>query len=377
MRSRGTLRVSRVLKPTPESIAAVATALARGEVAAIPTETVYGLAGNALDEKALSLIFKVKNRPTFDPLIVHFGVQAKNPGYLIDEGFLDKARMQPLLPVFKTLTDKFWPGPLTLVLPKSPKIPDLATAGMSTVAVRIPSHPVALSLLAQTSFPLAAPSANPFGKTSPTEASHVARDFGPEVPWILDGGRCQVGLESTVVWIESPARLHLLRPGKISAEDIRTLIPQAVIETAPDNHPSRAPGLLASHYAPAHPVVLITKNLQAMGPSELAKWIMELTKSRRLPLQFAASLIWYSKPNDSFKASLLSSGVSKVTAESSLTPTTNDDRTASQNLFSELRRHGELPGVDLILAEPPHDPKTGLEFAILDRLTRASAQRSV
>ena len=165
--------------------------LRRDEVVAIPTETVYGLAGNALYPKAIASIFEIKNRPRFDPLIVHASSVERLSQYA--NAFPEAARR---------LADQFMPGPLTLLLDKAAIIPDLVTAGSPRVALRVPNHPLTLSLLQQLDFPLAAPSANPFGYISPTTAQHVADQLGSQIPYILDGGPCQVGVESTIVGFE-------------------------------------------------------------------------------------------------------------------------------------------------------------------------------
>ncbi|MES2733756.1 MAG: L-threonylcarbamoyladenylate synthase, partial [Bacteroidota bacterium] len=165
--------------------------LQQGEVVAIPTETVYGLAGNALNTKAVARIFSVKNRPTFDPLIIHTNSLEK----VLQ--FVDEMPAQA-----KTLAQACWPGPLTLLLPRKDSIPDLVTSGLDTVAVRIPNHSLTLSLLEALEFPLAAPSANPFGYISPTTAEHVYNQLGKKIPYILDGGPCLVGIESTIVGFE-------------------------------------------------------------------------------------------------------------------------------------------------------------------------------
>jgi L-threonylcarbamoyladenylate synthase len=214
--------------------------LQAGAVVAIPTETVYGLAANTFDETAVLRIFSVKQRPSFDPLIVHIG----RP-----EDIHRVARELP--PQAQALMDAFWPGPLTLLLPKHPDVPDIVTSGLDTVGVRMPSHPLTLGLLQALPFPLAAPSANPFGYVSPTTAQHVADQLGDQVPYILDGGSCTVGVESTIIgWQDG--RWQLFRPGGISAEAIAAITgPLTVVPTAAKPH---APGMLDSHYAPRKPL---------------------------------------------------------------------------------------------------------------------------
>ena len=218
------------------------------ELVAIPTETVYGLAGNIYSEKAINAIFKTKQRPKFNPLIVHI----HNVEYLenIVEYIPEKARL---------LADAFWPGPITLVLKKKNEIPDLITAGKTTVAVRVPNHPVTLELLRQLDFPLAAPSANPFNRISPTTAKHVEDYFINDLKMVLDGGPCQSGIESTIIGFEKDEPI-IYRLGSTPIEAIENVVGKISIknkkEVAPD-----APGMLERHYAPTTKTIL-TDNLQ-------------------------------------------------------------------------------------------------------------------
>lgn len=218
--------------------------LEAGELVAIPTETVYGLAANAFNEEAVLKIFAVKERPAFDPLIVHVGRETD----------LQKV-VAVLPPAAQGLINAFWPGPLTLILPKDPKIPDLVTSGSARVAVRMPAHPTALELLRLLPFPLAAPSANPFGYISPTTARHVADQLGEKIPYILDGGACEVGVESTILgWqeIDGNAIWAIHRFGGISLERIEALIGK--VHDGMRSEKPFAPGMLTSHYAPGKPV---------------------------------------------------------------------------------------------------------------------------
>jgi L-threonylcarbamoyladenylate synthase len=217
--------------------------LIKGELVAIPTETVYGLAGNALNEKAVLSIFEVKNRPAFDPLIIHTDSIDKVKEYV--SVFPEKAQR---------LAEQFWPGPLTLLLPKKQIIPDLVTSGLDTVAVRIPKHPLLLELLAELSFPLAAPSANPFGYISPTNAEHVNQQLGDKIPYILDGGECEVGIESTIIGFEADDTV-VYRLGGLAVEDIEKLVGPVMLMPHSTSDP-KAPGMLKSHYAPRKPLYL-------------------------------------------------------------------------------------------------------------------------
>ena len=228
-----------------DEIAHAAELLRNGKLVAFPTETVYGLGANALDTIAVTRIFEVKGRPSTSPVIVHvsdFGMVAS-----VAASWPEKARI---------LAENFWPGPLTLVLPKTPAVPDIVTAGLPTVGVRMPAHPVALALIAAAQVPVAAPSANRFGQISPTIAEHVRQGLGDSVDLILDGGPCTVGIESTVLSLVDDAPI-LLRPGGISRQQIEAVIGEiASAEPAREGaHPS--PGMHPRHYSPRTPLFLV------------------------------------------------------------------------------------------------------------------------
>lgn len=225
--------------------------LRRGGLVAMPTETVYGLAANALDAAAVERIFEAKQRPKWDPLIIHIGNAAMLP--LVAEEVPQR---------IKDLTSKFWPGPLTVLLPRSNKIPLVVTAGRANVAVRMPAHPVAQALIRAADLPLAAPSANLFGHTSPTSAEHVLRDLDGRIDAVLDAGESQVGVESTVLDALRDPPL-LLRPGGVTLEQLEAILGPIEIYSAPDNQPPEAlasPGLAAKHYAPSAKLVLVDGN---------------------------------------------------------------------------------------------------------------------
>ena len=239
---------AKVYSPTPAHLHGLAAVLRRGGLVAIPTETVYGLAANALDAPACRAIFRAKGRPVNDPLIVHV---------------LDLAQAEQLAefnPVARKLARRFWPGPLTLVLPKKPCVPGVVTSGGTTVAIRAPAHPLARRLLALAKVPLAAPSANLFGYISPTEAAHVVSGLGRRIEHVLDGGACAVGVESTVLDITDPRRPRILRPGSIDAAMLKKFLRQPVGQTATRNEGRKqqllAPGMLARHYSPRTPLRL-------------------------------------------------------------------------------------------------------------------------
>ncbi len=233
----------RLLGTSPADLQIAADAVRDGKLVAIPTETVYGLGGNAWDPTALAKIFAAKDRPSFDPLIVHVADPAA------------AAEVADFSPRYaKELAERFWPGPLTLVLPKRERVPELATSGLPTVAVRCPAHPVAREIIRLAGVPVAAPSANPFGRLSPTRASHVVDGLGERVDYVVDGGPCSLGVESTVLDLsESPPLV--LRPGGLAFELLRELVPGLELFDRATDSP-RAPGQLPSHYAPTRPLRL-------------------------------------------------------------------------------------------------------------------------
>ncbi|GAB3640055.1 L-threonylcarbamoyladenylate synthase [Spirosoma arcticum] len=309
-------------------IRAARTYLEAGSVVGIPTETVYGLAGNALDPDAVLTIFRVKNRPAFDPLIIHTDSLGKIEQFVT--AIPDTARR---------LAEVGWPGPLTLLLPKRDLIPDLVTSGLPTVAVRIPAHPLTLSLLESLNFPLAAPSANPFGYISPTTARHVADQLGDQVPYILDGGPAQVGLESTIVGFENAVPV-IYRLGGMAPEQIERLIGPVTIRTYSTSNP-QAPGMLSSHYAPRKPLLLLAPGTTP-PPGE-----------RTGALAFREQF-----------------GGLRYENQRVLSPTGNLAE-AAKNLFAHLRALDTLD-LDVLYAEPL--PNTGLGQAMNDRLRRASVR---
>jgi L-threonylcarbamoyladenylate synthase len=239
---------TRVLSGTPANLARLARALRRGELVAAPTETVYGLAGNALDSRTAAKIYRAKRRPANDPLIVHLYARRQ---------LADYAEVNPAA---LALARAFWPGPLTLVLPKRPVIPDRVTSGHPSVALRMPRHRLFRALLKACGRPLAAPSANPFGYLSPTTAEHVRAGLGGRIPYILDGGACPLGLESTIVDLRNPEKPALLRPGALPREEIERVLGKRLHLAATPRGGARArvvaPGLLSRHYSPRTPLSL-------------------------------------------------------------------------------------------------------------------------
>ena len=252
------------------SVSEAAARIRAGELAAFPTETVYGLGANALNEAAVRKIYQLKGRPETSPLIVHVAT-AEMARQVVAEW----------PPLAQELADRWWPGPLTLVLPKNTCVPDLVTAGLGTVGVRVPRHPVALELIEKAGVPIAAPSANRFMGLSPTSAAHVTAAFGDQVP-VVDGGPCEVGIESTVVAIEG-GKLTLLRPGMVAFADIE----QAAVENAA--HP--APGMHERHYSPKTPLLLIDDPADLPGAGGAYLWREKpgtAARSIQMPLDPAA-----------------------------------------------------------------------------------------
>lgn len=316
--------MSRILEPTPAAVAEAAQALRQGRLVAFPTETVYGLGAVATSDQAVAAIFRAKGRPAYNPLIVHVADLA-GAGKIAD---LD-ARAE-------AVARAFWPGPLTLVLPRAAHatVSHLATAGLGTVAVRMPAHPLARDLLEAVLLPVAAPSANPSGRVSPTTAEHVAADLGPAVDIVLDGGACPVGLESTVLDL-SGAEPRLLRPGGLDRVRLEQVVGPLV--SAADPAGPRSPGQLASHYAP------------------------------RLPLRLDASTV---APDEALLAFGPEVPEGALTVRN-LSPTGDLDE-AARHLFTMLREL-DASGARAIAAMPI--PAMGLGEAIRDRLRRAASPR--
>lgn len=304
------------------------TALTNEDIAAIPTETVYGLAGNIYSEIALNKIFTLKKRPFYNPLIVHLRSQE-----YLQEVALDVPQMAV------RLAEAFWPGPLTLVLKKNPSISDLITAGKDTVAVRVPNHPLTLALLKELEFPLAAPSANPFGSVSPTTAEHVEFYFKNILEVILDGGACHRGIESTIIGFENNCPV-LYRYGSISAEEIEKVIGNLNFKIKNEVNPN-APGMISKHYAPATKIYL-TRNVPALV--------------REFPGKKIGVLLFKNKIEDI-----------PFLYQEILSPS-EDLNEAAGNLYAALIRLDNLQ-LNLIIAELL--PDKGLGKTINDRLGRA------
>jgi L-threonylcarbamoyladenylate synthase len=315
-----------------QAIARAVELLRKGEIVALPTETVYGLACDALNPTAVAKIFEAKERPRFDPLIVHL----PNREWLEKiVGLPEKDREL----IFR-LADKFWPGPFTIVLPKLEIVPDIVTAGLDTVAVRLSAHPVFAEIARAFGKPLAAPSANRFGRVSPTAAQHVFDELDGRIPLIIDAGQTEHGIESTIVTVRD-GRIEILRRGPITEEQLRGFGFQPISDRQDADATIRVPGQLPSHYAPRTPLQLVD-DAKSVVPR---------------PHQRLALLAWNPVEEDQRFAAVrcLSQG--------------QDLREAATNLFRHLRELDTL-GLDLIVAE--RVPSGGLGAAIMDRLERAS-----
>lgn len=306
----------RIEDPTPPAIQEAANAIRRGDLVVVPTETVYGLACNALDPRAVHKVFEAKERPPENPLIVHVSS--------FDQ-LADVAQDMPELA--KRLAERFWPGPLTLVLPKKPSVPDETTAGLDTVAVRIPSHPIAISLIRAASVPIAAPSANVFMGLSPTSAEDVDPQIADRAVMVLDGGRCEVGLESTVVDLSSD-HPRILRPGGVTRAQIQAVVGRPLGHLPPPPE-KRGPGMYDRHYAPNARLVIVER-LKEGQPG--------------LTFQDASSSAQIKMPDDPIAY--------------------------GANLYRALKRLDKQSLPDIYVEQPPNSPEWE---AVHDRLKKASA----
>ena len=322
---------ARLYPGTTANLRTLARALRRGELVAVPTETVYGLAANALDAKACRAIFRAKGRPSTDPLIVHLA------------GLEHWERLCRPNEAAIRLAQAFWPGPLTIVLPKTDAIPEVVTAGRDSVALRMPAHPLFRRLLRLAEVPLAAPSANPFGYVSPTTAAHVDASLGHRIPHILQGGAARIGLESTIVDLRNPKRPRLLRPGAITRKQLEDVLGRRV---SVPKHPRKetgaaqvAPGMLKRHYSPRTPVKLHARLERVPPAPDAAVFLSGAGRAR------GANIFWLDPKGDL--------------------------RGAARRLFAVLRE-ADAKGFRTLHAELA--PAGGLGDAINDRLRRAAAR---
>ena len=323
----------------PASIKLAAAAILAGEPVAFPTETVYGLGANALDAEAVARVFAAKERPAFDPRIVHLADAGELGRYAVDPDARD--------PRVAAVAEEFWPGPLTIVLRKRRTIRGIVTAGLETVGLRVPDHPVAHALITAAGVPIAAPSANRFGRVSPTRAEHVVAQLEGRVGIILDGGLCRVGVESTVVLLADGAAL-LLRPGGTPTEAIEALIGPLGAPTDDPRSASLAPGRALSHYAPGPPVTLVGPSGGAVAePRERLGLLAADVEGRRAAENHGGPYT-----------------VVEVLSDR------GDEIEQAANLFDALHRLSDAR-LDRIVAQAV--PEVGLGRAVMDRLRRAAA----
>ena len=313
---------------TLKQIEIAAQFIRKGQLVAFPTETVYGLGANALDPVAVARIFEAKQRPSFDPLIVHVSSMEDISRLACVE---DKRLYM--------LTEKFWPGPLTIILPKKKVVPDIVTSGLLNVGIRMPANDIAIELIKMSGCPIAAPSANKFGQISPTSAEHVRKQL-PSLQCILDGGPTKVGIESTVITLKDDGFL-ILRQGIITKEDLEKIIPSS--KQIDKNNGLASPGLLKSHYSPLKPLYILGENDVAINKTTTG--LISLRGTDAEGYKFVEIL----SPN-------------------------GDLREAAANLFKAMH-HMEEADIDCIVAEKV--PETGIGLAIMDKLRKASYRYSI
>ena len=326
---------------TPEhfqkAVLRTAELLRAGEVVALPTETVYGLAANALDEKAVAKIFQIKSRPANNPIIIH-----------IAGNEMAKRCVTEWPPLADKLAKAFWPGPLTFVLPRARKIPDVVTAGGATVGIRYPGHPFIQAVIRECDFPLAAPSANLSSRVSPTNAEHVRAQLGGKIPVIVDGGQSQVGIESTVLDLtETPPRI--LRPGMIHTESLEAVIGNIQYPTSNIQHPKlKSPGLLAKHYSPEAKLVV----LRWRGDADL--------RSQLSTFNFQPSTCFI----------IAHTQIPSVENYARVSVIPHDAEAFARAIYAELHRCDEAGAGEIVVEAPPDLPEWA---GITDRLRRAAA----
>ena len=312
-----------------------------GGLVAFPTETVYGLGGNGTDAEAAKKIYEAKGRPSDNPLILHIAYPEEAERYAVTS------------PLYDRLAKAFMPGPLTVILPKKEIVPCSVTGGLDTVAIRCPSHPVAHRLIELAGLPIAAPSANLSGKPSPTEAAHVIRDLSGRIPMILDGGTCEIGLESTIVKAEEDGSLTLLRPGGITYDALCMVAPHvkvadAVTKQLAENERPLSPGMKYRHYAPVAPVVLLEGD-----PDAVLSFLRSEQQTKR------CAILCYDEEQSALESRLLFPVGGR-----------NDLAAQAKSLFSCLRQ-ADLSDAEIIYAHLP--PQSGLGLALYNRMIRAAA----
>lgn len=341
--------ITQVLSAGEESLTLASQLLAEGQLVAFPTETVYGLGANALDADAVRSIFAAKGRPADNPLIVHIW---------------NRSQLEPLCEpstLALRLMDAFWPGPLTLIMPRRSAVPDVVAAGLPTVAVRMPSHPVAMELLKTCNLPIAAPSANRSGKPSPTAAEHVYRDMDGRIPLIIDGGACEVGLESTVVDMTGDVPC-ILRPGGVTQAMLEAVagpvtVAGSVLRPLQAGEQALSPGMRYQHYAPDGQVTLVEG-----GEADVVSALQRLCQQAEAN-GHRACVMCFTEHTDALQACHPHDIGSR-----------DDVAQVAQRLFDTLRRL-DTEGMDVIFSEVV--PPEGVGLAVMNRLGRAAAFRSI
>ncbi len=330
---------TKILDDSPSSIKQAAEIIRAGDIVGIPTETVYGLAADAFNENAVRKIFAAKGRPADNPLIVHISRM---------DMFFRAAKELPEEAL--RCAERFWPGPLTMVLPKSEALPYVTSGGLQTVGIRMPSHPAARALIEQADTPLAAPSANLSGKPSPTSAAHVFEDMNGRIPAIIDGGECRAGVESTVICFENGAA-RILRPGRVTAEMLRSalgrvIIDDGVLHAVDDSAPAASPGMKYKHYSPKAEVYVINSTAE---------------RFREYAKEHTGALCLVFEPSDAPDG-----------AEFICIGKSGEEQ--ANRLFAALREADER-GAKTVLARCPQ--KSGVGLAVYNRLIRAAAFREI
>lgn len=350
--------MAKILHPDKVSIAQAVRLLAAGKPIGLPTETVYGLAGDATNDEAILAIYHAKSRPSFDPLIVHVEPGISSFADLVSLDLVDPDALEPRrIHQIDQLITEFWPGPMTLILPKHRKVSDLITSGLPMVGIRMPDHPVAQAVLKSFGRPLAAPSANRFGRISPTSALDVEAELGTLIDLILDGGPCERGVESTVIGVGESGGFNLLRPGSLAAEAVEALLGEKLrIPSAASS--AASPGTLDSHYAPGKKFLLLPKPVSDMIATD---WdALGIAAGTDVSLLIPCGYV---------DQSTLEKLPLRVIEYRQLSPEGSEEE-ASHNLFRAVRELDAGPG-ELILCEPVARDG-GLWIAIRDRLTRAT-----
>ena len=319
----------------------------RGELVAFPTETVYGLGADATNETAVAKIFAAKGRPHFDPLIIHVSSFSMLEGILKE--IPDKARI---------LAESFWPGPLTLVLPKREEIPDIVTAGLPTVAVRIPQNKIALNLIKEAGVPIAAPSANIFGHPSPTCAGHVIQDLGGKIALILDGGPTRVGVESTVVDLTHSPPV-ILRPGGVGRESLEDILGGVTVFSGMNEEALKSPGQMKQHYAPRAKVLLFQGKCQKKIIAAMRETINKLNKGYNIGIMVPEEMCFHFRNEE-----VILEGLSSFT----------DMNAVARNIYTKMRLLDSKKVSHILVLAPPEQ---GIGLAVYDRLFKAAGSQLV